>query len=306
MDNGKNAFIFPGQGAQRVLMGKDFYDAFRESKDVFDLADEILGYKLSKIIFEGPIEELTKTIYSQPAIFVTSVAILKAFESRFPYIQPTFAAGLSLGEYSALFAAKKASFEDLLKLCAVRASLMQKACEKYPGVMLCVMGLDLEKVKMSNAYVANINCPNQIVVAAAKENVADIEKNLQNLGAKRIIPLQVSGGFHSPLMNEAKDELRGYIESTHFECSDIRLLMNVTGDFVESVDSIKTNLIQQVAAPTQWMSSILAMEKEGVANYFELGPSQLQGINKKIGVMGKSISIDKVSDLERVNEEISK
>jgi [acyl-carrier-protein] S-malonyltransferase len=305
MSENNNAFIFPGQGAQKVGMGKDFYDAFRVSKDVFEEADDVLGYKLSKIIFEGSIEDLTKTIYSQPAIFTTSVAILKAFELTFPNIKPQFAAGLSLGEYSALLAAQKASFKDLLKICERRAFLMQKACEKYPAVMLCVMGLELKEVEMSGAYIANINCPNQIVVAVSKENLSQVEKKLQNLGAKRILPLQVSGGFHSPLMNEARDELREMIELAAFKNSDIKLVMNVTGDFVSGVDSLKTNLIKQVAEPTRWMSSVLAIENHGIKNYYEFGPSQLQGIMKKIGVKGKCLSIEKLSDLELVYEEIS-
>jgi [acyl-carrier-protein] S-malonyltransferase len=300
----KNAFIFPGQGAQRPLMGKDFYDSFLEAKEVFQEADDLLSLALSKIIFDGPMEKLTETIYSQPAIFVTSAAILAVMRKQFPDLKPQMTGGLSLGEYTALYAALKLDFASCLKLVAARGKYMQEACEKYPGAMLVVMGLEESEIAKTHGWIANVNCPGQIVVACSKENVESITSELIDRGAKKIIPIPVSGAFHSPLMKSAKESLMPLIDEMNFQKSDILLAMNVAGNFVENIAEIKTSLIEQVASPTRWMKCVQAMMEKEASHFYEIGPSQLVAMNRKIGVTAQTISVEKISDLERIHAAI--
>jgi [acyl-carrier-protein] S-malonyltransferase len=300
----KNAFIFPGQGAQRPLMGKDFYDSFLEAKEVFQEADDLLSLSLTKIIFDGPMEKLTETMYSQPAIFVTSAAILAVMRKQFPDLKPQMTGGLSLGEYTALYSALKLDFASCLKLVAARGQYMQEACEKYPGAMLVVMGLEESEIAKTHGWIANVNCPGQIVVACSKENVESITSELIDRGAKKIIPIPVSGAFHSPLMKSAKESLMPLIEEMNFQKSDILLAMNVAGNFVENIAEIKTYLIEQVASPTRWMKCVQAMMEKEASHFYEIGPSQLVAMNRKIGVTAQTISVEKISDLERIHAAI--
>ncbi len=300
----KNAFIFPGQGAQKPGMGKDFFETFLEAKEIFQEADEILSFSLSKLIFEGPMEKLTETMFSQPAIFVTSVAILTTLKKQFPSLKPSMTGGLSLGEYTALYAAGKVSFSECLKLVGARGKFMQEACVAYPGAMLVVMGLEEGEILKSGAWLANLNCPGQIVVACPKEKVDSITKNLQERGAKRVLPLAVSGAFHSPLMASARDKLEPLIEQVKFQDSDVLIAMNVVGDFVDDVDLIKKYLTEQVSSPTRWMECALSLARIEATHFYEIGPGQLSSMHRKMGIEAPVTGIEKVSDLERVYEAI--
>ncbi len=293
--NKKRAFIFPGQGAQYVGMGKDFYDSFATARETFEEASDILSFDIAKLVFEGPESDLMLTKNSQAAIFVVSVAIFRSLEQK-----PRVCAGLSLGEYTALFASEKITFQECLPLVYARGQYMHEACEKTQGTMRVVLGLDKEavsKVLEENVWIANLNCPGQVVIAG---RVADIEKATEALkaaGAKRILPLDVSGAFHTPLMEEAQRKLMPHLNAAKLRTSDIEFVMNVPGTFVQSLDEIRKNLIAQVASPTFWEKGVRAMLENGVENFVEIGPGKtLAGMNKKIGA--PCLSIEKLSDLE--------
>ncbi len=302
----KIAYLFPGQGAQSVGMGKDFYENFASAREVFQEADEILKMNLSKIIFEGPEDLLTQTKYSQLAIFVTSMAILRVLQSQMPHLQPFVCSGLSLGEYSALCACGKISFKDALLLIQKRSGFMQEAAEKMGGAMSAVLGMNAEDVSsalqgLEDVWVANFNCPGQIVISGTKEGVEKAGDVLKAKGAKRVIPLAVSGAFHSPLMSLAKTALEPYIMATPMKTTSIRFVMNVPGDFVESVSEMQKNLVSQVTDSVRWQQGVLAMQKEGVDVYLEIGPGKtLSGMNRKIGVSGQILSLDALKDLDEV------
>lgn len=295
--NKKIAFIFPGQGAQYPGMGKDFYDSFAIVRETFEEADDILGQNFTKLILEGPAEELMKTKNSQLAIFIVSAAIFRCIQQQRPDLQPIVCAGLSLGEYTALFASGKLSFAEALNLVRLRAQFMNDACEKTSGTMRVVLGLEEEGVAKAlpeGVWIANLNCPGQVVIAG---ETAKMPQTLP--GAKRIIPLDVSGAFHTPLMRTAQERLKPYIDAAALQESPIQLAMNVPGDFVESIDEIRKYLIQQVANPTRWEKEIRAMMQKGIELFIEIGPGKtLTGMNKKIGAAG--LSIETASELGEV------
>lgn len=300
----KRSFLFPGQGAQYVGMGKDFSDAFAVAKETFQEADDILNLSLSKIIFEGPEDVLVQTKYSQAAIFVNSIAILRVIQEQMPDLVPFVCAGLSLGEYGALHASGKLSFKDTLLLLQKRALLMNEACEKVHGTMAVVLGLNESQVKnalqgIQDVWVANYNCPGQIVISGTKDGVEKVEGVLKENGAKRVLPLSVSGAFHSGLMQSAKDSLAPYIIAAPIQETPIHLVMNAPGDFVNLASDIRKNLIAQVTSSVRWEQGIVAMNEKGVELYLEIGCGKtLSGMNRKIGVTGQTLSIEKVSDLE--------
>jgi len=302
----KIAFLFPGQGSQYVGMGKDFYDNFEVSRKVFDEADQILGFKFSDLIFSGPKEELTLTKNSQLAIFIVSYAIYKAVQQELPVLQPAVTAGLSLGEYTALTASGKISFADCLLLVKHRAQYMNDACESHPGSMSVVLGMEeaiveaaLKEISDSGVVIANLNCPGQIVIAGTKQGLEIATEHLKTKGAKRVLPLDVSGAFHSPLMKEAQERLSPYLKTVALNSSSIDLVMNTPGEYVVETEEMREQLIKQVTQPVRWEKGVHAMTATGVDLFVEMGCGKtLAGMNKRIGVTAPTISIEKISDIE--------
>ena len=281
-----NVFVFPGQGSQFKGMGKELYQNSITAKELFDKADEILGFSLSNIMFEGSDEDLKQTKVTQPAIFIHSIAKLLELNSK---IKPDFVAGHSLGEFSALVANKTIKFEDGLKLVDARANAMQKACENNPGRMAAILGLDDEVIinecKKFNKYVvaANLNCPGQVVVSGEIEGIVDICTLFNNMGARRSLQLNVSGAFHSKLMNDAKDELKEFINTIEFNTPVCPIFQNVTAKAVTDKNEIKINLINQMVSPVRWSESIVSMINLGARKFTEIGPGKvLCGLIRKI------------------------
>ncbi|MBX7066024.1 MAG: ACP S-malonyltransferase [Parachlamydiales bacterium] len=302
----KIAFVFPGQGAQTVGMGKDFYDSFAIAKETFQEADDLLKEGLSKIIFEGPMDLLTETRNSQLAIFVVSMALLRTAQQQLPDLIPAACAGLSLGEYTALCASGRLGFKETLLLVRERARLMNEACEKVPGTMAAVLGMSAEQIVegvkgLQGVWVANFNAPGQTVISGTKEGIEKAGIVLKERGAKRVIPLTVHGAFHSGLMQKAQDGLKPFIDLAQIQDSNIGFVMNVTGDFVNGVDAVRCNLEAQVTQSVKWEQGIEAMKREGIELYLEIGCGKtLTGLNKKIGV-ASCASIEKINDLEMVH-----
>lgn len=296
----KKAFLFPGQGAQYVGMGKDFYDAFPIAKATFQEADDLLKMHLTEIIFQGPEATLTETQHAQLAIFVVSMAILRTVEEQLG-LKPDVCAGLSLGEYTALTASKRAPFATTLRLVRERGRLMNLACETTNGTMAAVLGLnEVDLTMLNNVWAANYNAPGQIVISGTKEGIEQAAIKLKEQGAKRVLPLTVHGAFHSPLMQSAQDGLTPYLEQIALQASPIRFVMNVPGDFAKE-DDIRKNLIAQVTKPVRWSQSIEAMKQAGIEQFIEIGCGKtLTGLNKKIGVPSM-FSIEKVADLETMH-----
>ena len=282
----KKAYVFPGQGAQYSGMGKDLYESNPKARALFDKADEILGFKISEIMFGGTDEELKQTRVTQPAIFLHSVALAVALGEEF---QPDMVAGHSLGELSALTAAGALSFEDGLRLVSARAEAMQKACEVKPSTMAAIIALADEKVEEVCAGIdgvvvaANFNCPGQVVISGEVESVQAACVALKEAGAKRALPLNVSGAFHSPMMEPARAELQKAIEATEFHTPRCAVYQNVDAQPHTDPVEIKQNLIAQLTSPVRWTQSVERMCADGATAFEELGPGQvLQGLIKKI------------------------
>ncbi|MEO1054156.1 MAG: ACP S-malonyltransferase [Bacteroidota bacterium] len=280
-----NAYVFPGQGAQFPGMGKDLYESSATAKSLFDQANDILGFDITKVMFEGTAEELQQTKVTQPAIFLHSVILAKIADS----FQPDMVAGHSLGEFSALVANNALSFEDGLKLVSKRALAMQKACEINPSTMAAILGLSDEKVEEVTASIdevvvpANYNSPGQLVISGSNEGIAIACEKMKEAGAKRALPLKVGGAFHSPLMEPAREELENAIRDTHFEKPICPVYQNVAAEKSEDVEEIKGNLIAQLTSPVRWTQSVQSMVRDGATTFIESGPGKvLQGLVKKI------------------------
>lgn len=304
----KIAFLFPGQGAQVVGMGKDFAVAYPEARETFEEGDEILQRSLSKIVFEGGADLLTETKNSQTGIYVTSMALLRVLNKEFPALKPAVCAGLSLGEYSALTASQRLQFSETLPLVQYRGEWMNQACVTHPGTMAALFGLSadvvdemVESLQMPDQiWVANYNCPGQVVVSGTLKGVEAACLLAKAKGAKRALPLQVHGAFHSGLMQVAEEKLSEKIQGISFKESEIDIVMNVPGNYVKDRSQVSTFLIQQVTRPVKWEQGIRAMNE--VDLYVEIGCGKvLTGLNRQIGVTGTSINVSKVEDLENLS-----
>jgi [acyl-carrier-protein] S-malonyltransferase len=283
----KNAYIFPGQGAQFVGMGKDLYESNPESKILFERANEILGFSITDVMFNGTDEDLKQTNITQPAVFLHSVIKALSIGESF---KPDMVAGHSLGEFSALVANKTLNFDDALRLVYARAMAMQKACMLQPSTMAAVLGLEdkiVEEVcaSISDEIVvaANYNCPGQLVISGTIEGINKACELMKAAGAKRALVLSVGGAFHSPLMEPARKELAEAILNTKFNEPICPIYQNYVAKAVTNIDEIKENLIAQLTAPVKWTQSVQAMVNDGATTFYECGPGNvLQGLVKKI------------------------
>ena len=278
------AYVFPGQGAQFVGMGKDLYESNEQARELFEKANEILGFRITDIMFEGTAEDLKQTKVTQPAVFLHSVisAIVLG-------VEPEMVAGHSLGEFSALVVAKALSFEDGLRLVAARAMTMQKACELNPSVMAAVLGLPDEKVEEVCAQIdgvvvpANYNCPGQLVISGANEAIDEACAKMKEAGAKRALKLPVGGAFHSPLMEPARVELEAAIRATTYNKPICPVYQNVDAKPYTDPEELKRNSIAQLTGPVRWTQTVQNMVADGATSFRELGPGTvLQGLIKKI------------------------
>ena len=295
----KKAYVFPGQGSQFPGMAKDLYESDARAKEMLEKANEILGFRITDIMFNGTPEELKATKVTQPAVFLHSAVLAKCYDG----FQPDMVAGHSLGEFSALAAAGAMDFEDALKLVSIRAQAMQKACEIKPSTMAAIIALPTEKVEeicasCSGIVVpANYNCDGQIVISGEIEAVNEACEKMKAAGAKRALILQVSGAFHSPLMEPAREELAKAIEKTSFKVPVCPVYQNVTAMPSTDPETIKKNLLAQLTSPVKWTQTVKNMLADGAGYFMEIGPGTvLQGLIKKIA--GADVTIEGISALQ--------
>ncbi len=310
---GKLAFVFPGQGAQAVGMGKDAFEASSAARALFSKADEVLGYRLSDIIFNGPEEQLKLTYHTQPALLTVSVALLGWLDDA--GVRPDYVAGHSLGEYSALVAAGVISFEDAVRAVRLRGEFMDRAVPSGKGAMAAVLGAEREALEAlcrqltddtDTIELANVNCPGQIVVSGSKIGVDGIVARGKEAGAKRVIPLEVSGPFHSSLMKPAAAQLAEVLQQLTLRPAEVPVVANVTAAPVTDAELIRSLLVQQVYSPVLWEDSVTRMIDEGVDTFVEIGSGAvLSGLIKKIDRTVTCHTLNSVSSIEKFVEEVS-
>lgn len=294
----KTAYVFPGQGSQFPGMAKDLYETNAVAREMLEKANEILGFRITDIMFEGTAEDLKQTRVTQPAVFLHSVVLAKCLAE----FRPDMVAGHSLGEFSALTAAGAMEFEDALKLVAIRAEAMQKACEAVTGTMAAILGLDTQKIEEicasceGTVVAANYNCEGQVVISGEMASVEEACAKMKEAGAKRALVLPVGGAFHSPLMEPARTELAEGIQKARFSTPVCPVYQNVTAQPSTNPDEIKTNLLAQLTAPVRWTQSVRNMIADGASSFVELGPGKvLQGLVTKTG--GSEVSAESIQSL---------
>lgn len=301
----KKAVVFAGQGAQFPGMGRDIADTYPECRALFDTADEVLGFAISDICFNGPEEELTKSNNCQPGIFIASIACYRALCLRLGEdMIPVGTAGLSLGEWSALHMAGALSFEDTLRVLEARGRFMQEACEEREGGMVSVIGLPMEKLEeicgTTGVYIANLNSEAQTVLSGEKAGIAEAERLANEAGAKRAIVLNVAGAFHSPLMNSAAERLAEVLENVEIKTPDLPVLANVTGKPHEGPAEIKDAMLRQITGSVRWLDCVKWFMEQGAEEYVECGPGKvLSGLIKRIDKQGKVANIQDLETLEK-------
>ncbi len=302
------ALIFPGQGAQKAGMGKEFYDSSPQAKAAFDSADKILGNGLLDVIFNGPQEKLTSTAYCQPAILAFSIAALNAFKShpKFKMVTPKFAAGLSLGEYSALVAGGALSFEDALRLVERRSAFMEEAARLAKGAMAAIIGFDkkrlLEICQATGAEVANFNSPEQIVITGDADKVYAASEMIRREGAQGVIPLDVSGAFHSTLMKPAAEKFTAELKKVQLQAPRFPVVCNVDGNPQSNPLQLSLNLARQMTASVCWEQSVQYMARQGISHFMEIGPGKvLKGLLRRIDPGLKVCNIEKPADIDEIS-----
>jgi len=300
------ALIFPGQGAQKVGMGLEFFQASPQAKAIFEKADHICANGLKQVIFEGPEEKLTSTAFCQPAIFTVSAALLEAFKvhPKFKEINVQFTAGHSLGEYAALYAAGVMTFEDTLRLVQKRASCMEEATKESEGGMAAVIGFDVNKLReicgQTGAQIANYNSNEQIVITGHKAKVEAAIEAIKAAGGEKVIPLAVSGAFHSSLMSSASNKFAEALKTVTIQPSAIPVLSNVTGE-PHSTDKIRTNLADQITSSVQWVKCVEYITAQGITDIIEIGPGKvLKGLIRRINPAVSVSNIEKPQDIENL------
>ncbi len=306
------ALIFPGQGAQYVGMGKDLYDKYPTAKVVYEKANKILQLDISKICFEGPEDKLTRTDICQPAILITSIAALRSLESILSSpIAPKAVLGLSLGEYTALVCAGSVTFEDGVYLVRKRGEFMEEASRENPGTMVSIIGLSLQETRKvceeTGVQIANLNSPGQIVLSGAKVKVEAASSLAKIRGAKRIIPLDVSGAFHSDLMEPAANKLKMEVDKIDISLPKIKVISNVTAKYEATAKEIKDNLVTQVKSPVLWEDSIKFLVGEGIKRFIEVGPGKvLAGLLRRIDLSLECFNVETAADVLAVREVLEK
>jgi [acyl-carrier-protein] S-malonyltransferase len=298
----KIAFVFPGQGSQRPFMGQSFYGKYLETRMAFQEAEDVLSMNIVKVIFTSNEEALKKVDFCQIAIFVTSLAIFRAMKKEFPDIEPAVCGGLSLGEYTALVAAKKVDYKTLLPIVKKRADFMNNASRRSPQGMSAVIGL-AEELIPDHYEIANVNAPGQIVIAGSLDEMDAAAAELKELGARRVMPLKVAGAFHTSYMTKARNKLKPFVQACKIKENNIDFVMNVSGELAKNVEDLKEGLVEQVHRKTRWHDCMRTMDKMEV-DYISCGPRQLSSLYKKMNTVNSFITIDEIQDLEGLYEKV--